>query len=236
MNQNTQPQKPSRPKIKIWLWTIVISVAVIAPIVIFMLVSTFGQKEPVIVDTPTAVTEEKVSDASAITIIVVPDDNGKAKVFLSLDVPAKVKREILNQAVTIYNGQEFSNKGFPISITGEGVASFLDLNVIDTSIGDLPALLEGLGCSHAGIPIDDNKDIDGTLNDFQIWCRAILEGAKQLHDENGDENDLYTRLLKDGTAIAIKADKDMPFDAVNLVFDNLQTMGLSKFTLMTSLR
>ena len=42
--------------------------------------------------------------------------------------------------------------------------------------------------------------------------------------------------MRKGQGIAIKADKDTPFTTVQLVFDNLQTMKLNKFSLMTALK
>ena len=42
--------------------------------------------------------------------------------------------------------------------------------------------------------------------------------------------------MRKGQGIAIKADKDTPFTTVQQVFDNLQTMKLNKFSLMTALK
>ncbi len=43
-------------------------------------------------------------------------------------------------------------------------------------------------------------------------------------------------LFRTGKAIAVKADKNTPVSIVEDVFDNLQTMNLNKFTLMTALK
>ena len=76
-----------------------------------------------------------------------------------------------------------------------------------------------------GIPINDNKDMEH-LNEFQIWMRAIYNSG----------NDNLQKAMKKGEGIAVKADKDTPFTTVQLVFDNLQTMKLNKFSLMTALK
>ncbi|MDE6611677.1 MAG: biopolymer transporter ExbD, partial [Muribaculaceae bacterium] len=55
-------------------------------------------------------------------------------------------------------------------------------------------------------------------------------------EERSQLSNLYTALMRKGQGIAIKADKDTPFTTVQMVFDNLQTMKLNKFSLMTALK
>jgi biopolymer transport protein ExbD len=99
--------------------------------------------------------------------------------------------------------------------------------------------------AQVGIPINDNKNREGKLNDFQIWLKAIYNVAQRINNEQSEGltpeerqnlNNLYTALMRKGQGIAIKADKDTPFTVVQLVFDNLQTMKLNKFSLMTALK
>ena len=58
--------------------------------------------------------------------------------------------------------------------------------------------------------------------------------------ENGETaapNDkFYAALKRTGEGIAVKADKDTPYSTIHDVLDNLQTMKLNKFTLMTALK
>ncbi|WP_366946038.1 hypothetical protein [uncultured Muribaculum sp.] len=42
--------------------------------------------------------------------------------------------------------------------------------------------------------------------------------------------------MKSGEGIAVKADKDTPYDVVHNVLDNLQTLKMNKFSLMTALK
>ena len=74
--------------------------------------------------------------------------------------------------------------------------------------------------------------------------KAIYLVSKDIHDQKADGltadeakalEDLYNAVTKDGRGIAIKADKDTPFTTVEMIFDNLQTMSLNKFSLMTAL-
>ena len=234
----------------------------------FMLTSTFLQKEPTIVYTPSSVSEEKVPTANLITVLVSSaDKSGKlddptvteGKIFISFsgDVDstyaAPVIRELmLNKAVQVYNDQHPSNK---ISLTPEQIKTFKETNMMGTPFKNLPTLLSksltdidkeqgDMANPNTGIPIDGNKDKEKNLNDFQIWCRAIYLVAKDIHDnkaagltveEAKNLPDLYNAITKDGKGIAIKADKDTPFSTVETVFDNLQTMALNKFSLMTAL-
>ena len=106
----------------------------------------------------------------------------------------------------------------------------------------------------AGIPVDfkgsgqmnwANDNNIKNLNEFQIWLKAIsnvatavtqeqIEGLSE--EEIRDLENLHTAIKRKGEGIAVKADKDTPWTAVHLVFDNLQTMDLNKFSLMTSLK
>ena len=76
-----------------------------------------------------------------------------------------------------------------------------------------------------GIPVNDNKDMDH-LNEFQIWMRAIYNSG----------NDNLQKAMKKGEGIAVKADKDTPYDVVQDVLDNLQTLKMNRFSIMTALK
>ena len=106
----------------------------------------------------------------------------------------------------------------------------------------------------AGIPVDfsgsgqmnwGNDANIKNLNEFQIWLKAIANvasrnNAKQLTDLSEEEikklENLHTAIKRKGEGLAVKADAGTPWSAVHLVFDNLQTMDLNKFSLMTSLK
>ncbi|MDE6287765.1 MAG: hypothetical protein K2M00_03140, partial [Muribaculaceae bacterium] len=96
-----------------------------------------------------------------------------------------------------------------------------------------------------GIPINGNRNREGNLNDFQVWLKAIYNVAQRINNEQTAGLDpeaarqvqnLYAALMRQGQGIAVKADKDTPFTTVQMVFDNLQTMKLNKFSLMTALK
>lgn len=44
------------------------------------------------------------------------------------------------------------------------------------------------------------------------------------------------KTIKSGEGIAVKADADTPYDIVHTVLDNLQTLKMNKFSLLTALK
>ena len=97
---------------------------------------------------------------------------------------------------------------------------FLDLPQIKQD-----EIISDMNNDMVGIPVDDNKDL-GKPNEFQIWMRAIYNSS----------NPNLEQAIKSGEGIAVKADKDTPYDVVHNVLDNLQTLKMNKFSLMTALK
>ncbi len=235
----------------------------------FMLTSTFLQKEPTIVYTPSSVSEEKVPANNLVTVLVSSaDKSGKlddpsaveGKLFISFTGDAdstfsseKIRQMMLKEAITIYNEQ---HKNAPVNLTNAQIAEFGKINMFGVAFRDLPDYLSmsiterdkfqgEMENPKVGIPIDGNKNRDGRLNDFQVWLKAIYNVAQQINSEQTagmtpEEakavQNLYGALMRQGEGIAVKADKDTPFTTVQQVFDNLQTMKLNKFSLMTALK
>ncbi|MCI9285094.1 MAG: biopolymer transporter ExbD [Muribaculaceae bacterium] len=206
----------------------------------FMLTSTFLQKEPVTVLTPSSVSEQKVPTANLASVLVSPE----GKVFISIagDADADTKdtwgsealrKTILDEAVTLYNKQHPSN---PVQLTAQDREVFSKINMFGVPF---QVLHQFLGMSQTeqdkfisdmtqkgvGIPINDNKDMDH-LNEFQIWMRAIYNSG----------NDNLQKAMKKGEGIAVKADKDTPYTIVHDVLDNLQTLKMNRFSIMTALK
>ena len=221
----------------------------------FMLTSTFLQKEPTIVYTPSSVSEEKVPMNNLVTVLVSSaDKSGK------LEDPSTVEGKLFisftGDADSVFYNEQHKNT--PIALNAAQKAAFRQTNMFGTSFAHLPELLNmsvterdkeqgDLTNANVGIPINDNKNRDGRLNDFQIWLKAIYNVAQRINNEQREDpslteeqranlSNLYTALMRKGQGIAIKADKDTPFTTVQLVFDNLQTMKLNKFSLMTALK
>lgn len=201
----------------------------------FMLTSTFLQKEPVIVNTPASVSEIKVPDLNLVTVLVSPE----GKVFLSFANDAdstysndKMRAELLRNVVAEYN----KNHNKDLTFTQKQVNTFAKIGTFGyplTKLGEFldqsqtkqDELVDPLKNPRSGIPIDLNQDLNKP-NEFQMWMRAAYNSS----------NENLVRAIKDGTGIAVKADKDTPYEVVQVVMDNLQTLKMNKFSLMTALK
>ena len=202
----------------------------------FMLTSTFLQKEPVTVITPSSVSEEKVPEQNLITVLV----NPQGKVFISLAgdkdstfSSGKMRVELVKSVVAEYNKV---HPNANLSLNQKQVNNFGSTYMFGLPIKMLPKwldmsqeqrdeLIDPNKSEVAGIPIDMNEDLSKP-NDFQIWMRAAYNLS----------NDNLQGAIKDGKGIAIKADQTTPYSVVQVVMDNLQTMKMNKFTLMTALK
>ena len=202
----------------------------------FMLTSTFLQKEPVTVITPSSVSEEKVPEQNLITVLV----NPQGKVFISLAgdkdstfSSEKMRVELVKSVVAEYNKV---HPNANLSLNQKQVNNFGSTYMFGLPIKMLPKwldmsqeqsdeLIDPNKSEVAGIPIDMNEDLSKP-NDFQIWMRAAYNLS----------NDNLQGAIKDGKGIAIKADQTTPYSVVQVVMDNLQTMKMNKFTLMTALK
>ncbi len=203
----------------------------------FMLTSTFLNKEPVTVITPASVAEEKVPEQNLLTVLVNPE--GKVFFAISGDRDStysseKMREAILTNAVETYN-KSHSQK---IQLTKENVKTFGSTYMYGLPFAKLkewlempldqrdkyldPSKPEGAG---AGIPIDMNKDLEKP-NEFQIWMRAAYN----------TDNENFKKAVKTGLGVAIKADASTPYEVIEVVMDNLQTLKMNKFSLMTALK
>jgi len=198
----------------------------------FMLTSTFLQKEPVTVITPPSVSEEKVPDANLLSVLISPEGKVYLEVTGSKDSTMKsetVRADLLKNMAAAYNEKHPSN---PVQFTNKDVETFSKMNAFGVPMSkmkqwlDLPTderdkALE----SGPGIPINMNEDANNP-NEFQMWVRAAY---------NSMNPELKEAMVK-GRGIAIKADQTTPYSVVNVVMDNLQTMKMNKFSLMTALK
>lgn len=197
----------------------------------FMLTSTFLQKEPVTVITPASVSEEKVPDQNLLSVLVSPE----GQVFLSItgskDSTFKsetVRADLLKNMASEYNKLHPSN---PVKFTAKQVEEFSKLGTFGVPMNQMAKWLDmeiderDKALEKAGIPINMNEDPNNP-NEFQMWIRAAY---------NSMNEELQASMVK-GKGIAIKADQTTPYSVVNVVMDNLQTMKMNKFSLMTALK
>jgi biopolymer transport protein ExbD len=200
----------------------------------FMLTSTFLQKEPVTVITPPSVSEEKVPDANLLSILVSPEGKVFLEVLGSKDSTMKsetVRADLLKNMVSEYKKTHPSAN---LAFTNKEIETFSKLNAFGVPITKMKEwlnlepdqrdkFLESE--QNPGVPINMNEDPNNP-NEFQMWIRAAY---------NSVNPELQEMMVK-GRGIAIKADQTTPYSVVNVVMDNLQTMKMNKFTLMTALK
>ncbi len=202
----------------------------------FMLTSTFLQKEPVTVITPSSVSEEKVPEQNLITVLV----NTDGKVFVSLagdrdstQSSDKVRMELIKNVVAEYNRLNPNDK---VELKQSHVETFGGIHMFGLPIKQLVAWLEASPDDrdkmidpkenpNCGIPININEDV-AKPNEFQIWMKAAYNTT----------NDNLQTAIKQGKGIAVKADATTPYSIVQVVMDNLQTLKMNKFTLLTALK
>ncbi len=200
----------------------------------FMLTSTFLQKEPVTVITPPSVSEEKVPDSNLLSVLVSPEGKVYLEVLGSKDSTMKsetVRADLLKNMVAEYKRTHPSAN---LAFTNKEIETFSKLNAFGVPITKMKEwlnlepdqrdkFLESE--QNPGVPINMNEDPNNP-NEFQMWIRAAY---------NSVNPELQESMVK-GRGIAIKADQTTPYSVVNVVMDNLQTMKMNKFTLMTALK
>lgn len=208
----------------------------------FMLTSTFLQKEPETVITPPSVADEKVPETNMVQVLINPE--GHIWLTMKNDTSKnwsndKIREQVLDVAAEIYNESHKSN---PVSFTPKQKATFAKLNSFGVAMKDMPEFLNLAGdpstaskaddwlagkdkLKKSGIPVSWNQDANHP-NEFQMWMKAM----RQTDNEN------LTEAIKDGKGVALKADANTSFDIVHMVMDNLQTIHMNKFTLMTALK
>ncbi len=202
----------------------------------FMLTSTFLAKEPTTVITPASVSEEKVQETNYVQVLVSPE--GKIWLTMHNDTSAQwsnqnMRMALLDKVAQIYN-ESHKNK---ISFTPEQKLAFSKLNAFGVPLAQMSEFLDldpsdqdnwlqgkdGNPNHVSGIPISMNQENE---TEFQMWMRAIRQS----------DNETLTSAIKDGTGVAIKADQNTSFEVVHTVMDNLQTIHMNKFTLLTALK
>lgn len=184
----------------------------------FMLTSTFIQKEPIQVTTPSSVSEIKIPETNLMTILV----DSEGKIFMGLDNQGDMVRTL--KAVGEDYGFEFTPKqmeSFKV-LTSFGVpirsmAAFLEL---PTDKQD--EYMKDLTSQRVGIPTTDEevKDAKGIIssdNEFKRW----VNHATQINPD---------------LQISIKADKGTNYPVVKKVMDDLRDMRKNRYLLITSLK
>lgn len=126
----------------------------------FMLTSNFTKKEPVLVATPSSVSEIKIPETNIMTVLI--DTAGK--VYFGID--GKDKREqLIEKMVSAYN----------LSLSPEEISRYSLLDVVGNPVYtlkaflNLPADIRDLPQNNLGIPADSAD------NQFKTWVKFARE-------------------------------------------------------------
>ena len=94
-----------------------------------------------------------------------------------------------------------------------------------------PVIMGNLKPRDAGIPFKEIVYTDESgnsiaTNEFQIWMRAIYNSS----------NTNIKDAIQKGEGIAVKSDRGTKYETIHQVLDNLQTIKMNKFSVMTALK
>ncbi len=226
----------------------------------FMLTSTFLQKEPATVITPSSVSEIKVPMTNVSTILVSPEGNVFVGVTGEADPEVaegkwasdSIRRVIFNSAIDRY--EDYTGK--KINLNGlarqQATEQFAKMNMFGVPFDRIPEFFslksedqenwlsgKGLGKGalsnvrpqDVGIPMDDIKYVDQDGNP-----QTTNEFQIWMRAIYNCGNDNLQAAMRKGEGIAVKADQSTRYDVVHNVLDNLQTIKYNRFTVMTALK
>lgn len=158
-----------------------------------------------------------------------------------------LRREVIKNAVALYTDAGGKDPG----ITNDDIEKFAKIGTFGVPMSRLHEFLSldqtkqdewisDLESPLSGIPLSNyltTKELDAQgnpvkTNEFQIWMRAIFNSTP--YDEGLQT--LNYKMRKTGEGIAVKADRSTAFNTVNKVLENLRTIKMNKFTVMTALK
>ena len=131
----------------------------------FMLTSTFIQKEPVVVATPSSVSEIKIPETNILSILVDPD----GKVFMSLD-KQEDKANVL----------KLLGKDFGINFTDKEVYDFSLQPSFGVPIQNMQEFLSMPSGEQDRLMKDYGIPADSTDNQFKLWVQHAREVNRDL--------------------------------------------------------
>ena len=131
----------------------------------FMLTSTFIQKEPVVVATPSSVSEIKIPETNILSILVDPD----GKVFMSLD-RQEDKANVL----------KLLGKDFGINFTDKEVYDFSLQPSFGVPIQNMQEFLSMPSGEQDRLMKDYGIPADSTDNQFKLWVQHAREVNRDL--------------------------------------------------------
>ena len=193
-------------KKSVWIDMTPMSDVMVLLLTFFMLTATFTKNEAVKVNTPGSVSEIKIPEKNALSILI--DKEGK--VFLGMDRPSSQKT--LVQAVAGEYGVNLTEEQLK---TAEGTTNVgVPMDQLSKMFAMEPAEINKFQ-ETLGLPTDS---VDGKQSQFQDWVMAA-------RDNFGED-----------MKITLKADCDTPYKVVKKVMSEMQDISEDRYYLVTTLK
>jgi biopolymer transport protein ExbD len=173
----------------------------------FMLATKFKPEEPVVVKTPSSISQITLPDLDILLITVDPT----GRIFFSVD--NKLKRKALIDDINSAKNlglTEAEKMNFAL-----GASIGIPFNQLKTFLSGNPDAQKQMIATAPGIPIDTAVEIP--TNELGAWIRSARESNPKLR-------------------ICIKADGDASYPAVEKIIKTLGGYKIFKFNLITNLK
>lgn len=173
----------------------------------FMLATKFKPDEPVVVKTPSSISEIPLPDADVMLITIDP----KGRIFFSIDNKNM-------RASLIQNIDEYKNLGLtPAEKNSFAIGSSIGVpfNQLKSFLAATPGQQKQFDETAPGVPTDTS--VDNQDNELAAWIRSARNTNPRLR-------------------ICIKADGDATYPVVQKVIKTLEGWKIFKFNLITNLK
>jgi biopolymer transport protein ExbD len=184
----------------------------------FMLTASFRQVEPVVVETPSSISEDLLPEN---VIQVTIDQEGRA--FFGM-AGFEVRRNTLKQVAEQYG----------LKLSDEHYQKFGGLNMFGVEVSQLPQFIllsesEREKLSYTGIPYDS------TNNQLKTWINlGRIEAARDYQRRKEEAKERNKPFKDDGLRYAIKADGKAPYDKVKKIIQVFKDLEIYRFNMITN--
>jgi biopolymer transport protein ExbD len=180
----------------------------------FMLTSTFVNKEPIQVTTPSSISETKVPDINMLTILIDPS----GKIFMSMTNQDDMVNTLLHV------GDDYG-----VQFTEKQVETFKKLKSFGIPIRQMPAFLD--------LPMEEQDKKLTHKDDPGIGIPNVDEGAEGTKIESEFKRWIsYATKENTDLQIAIKSDQKTEYPIVKKVIEDLRDLRKNRYLLLTSLK
>jgi biopolymer transport protein ExbD len=172
----------------------------------FMLATKFKPDEPVVVKTPSSISDIPQPDANVMLITV--DENGR--LFFSIDNQSK--REEMINSINASRGLDLTPEEITKFKYGSSVG--VPFNELKSYLAATPGQQKQMDKTVAGIPLDSSSA--NTANEFAVWVNEA-------------------RYVNPNLRIFIKADSKTAYPVIKNILSTFAGLSIYRFNLLTDL-